>query len=202
MLNELGMTQAELARLVGTKQQTISYIVSDSNPGQTSRYATKIAESLGVNPVWLTSGQGMPHDPMVPVHIQGVVVQSVVVPILLPADVPAHIRGKGTDSKRGMLMTDSTTTAQSFALEIEGESMSPRFRAGDRVVIDPSIQPLPGDYVAALLTGDVVCFRRYRQRHSGFELVPENPDWETIQSDESVQIVGVMTEHRTYRKQR
>lgn len=63
-----------------------------------------------------------------------------------------------------------------------------------------ALLPEPGDYVAALLQGAAVVFRRYRQRHPGYELVPENQDWETIQSDESVRVIGVMTEHRTYRK--
>lgn len=199
MLRERGMTQAELARMVGTKQQTISYIVSDSNPGKTSRYATKIAEVLGVNPAWLASGSGDAHDPTVPIQIEGVFVQSVQVPVLLSAEVPAHLNGAGGTTKRGVLMTDCATPGKSFALEIEGESMSPKFRPGDRAVIDTTLAPEPGDYVAALL-GDTLVFRRYRQRHPGFELVPENQDWETVHSDESVRIVGVMTEHRTYRK--
>ena len=57
MLQEKGMTQAQLARLVGTKQQTISYICNQEHPATTSRYSTKIAEILGVNPAWLATGQ-------------------------------------------------------------------------------------------------------------------------------------------------
>jgi SOS-response transcriptional repressor LexA len=198
VLREKGITQAELARLVGTKQQTISYIVSDQNPAQTSRYATKIAEVLGVNPSWLQTGDGDRHDPSVPIRVGNVVVRSVQVPILLSADVPLFLEGKPT-SNQGLLMTDSASAGVSFALELAGNSMAPTFKEGDRVVIDTSLKPEPGDYVAAM-AGDVILFRRYRQRQSGFELVPENQDWETLSSNDDIRIVGVMTEHRRYRR--
>jgi SOS-response transcriptional repressor LexA len=38
-------------------------------------------------------------------------------------------------------------TGPSF--EIEGDSMLPEFRPGDRVLIDPEVSPRPGDFVAA-----------------------------------------------------
>ena len=96
-------------------------------------------------------------------------------------------------------MTDSASAGVSFALELAGNSMAPAFKEGDRVVIDTSLKPEPGDYVAAM-AGDVILFRRYRQRQSGFELVPENQDWETLSSNDDIRIVGVMTEHRRYRR--
>jgi transcriptional regulator with XRE-family HTH domain len=58
VLSEREMSQAELARLVGVKQQTISYICSHEGGAGTSRYAMKIADVLGVNPLWLQSGKG------------------------------------------------------------------------------------------------------------------------------------------------
>lgn len=200
MLREKDMTQAELARLAGIKQQTISYIVGGESAGQSSRYTTKIAEALGVNPVWLATGSGNPHDPTVPIRVDGVTVESIMVPILRPSEVAAFLGGQPPPTNR-VLMSDTATAGASFALEIAGESMAPTFREGDRVVVDTSLKPEPGDYVAAI-AGEVVLFRRFRQRHPGFELVPENPDWETLASDESVRVIGVMTEHRTYRKVR
>lgn len=99
------------------------------------------------------------------------------------------------------MMTDHDVSSSAFAIEIEGDSMKPMFKSGDRVVIDPSIQPEPGDFVAACL-GDAITFRKYRERGAGgFELVPLNDDWPTVASttETTVKIVGVMTEHRSYR---
>lgn len=199
MLKEKGMTQAQLARLVGTKQQTISYICNEEHPATTSRYSTKIAEILGVNPAWLATGRGNPHDQTVPIHVEGVSVRTAQVPILSETEVPAFLDGEPPQS-RGVLMTDRVKERAGFALEVEGESMSPRFKTGDTVVIDLLVNPEPGDYVAALLKCGMITFRRYRARHPGFELVPENPDWDTILSTDVTKIVGVMVEHRTYRK--
>lgn len=58
LLQERGISQAELARRVGTKQQTISYLVKGNGAAQTSRYSAKIADILGVNPLWLQTGEG------------------------------------------------------------------------------------------------------------------------------------------------
>jgi SOS-response transcriptional repressor LexA len=200
MLKEKGMSQAELARLVGTKQQTISYIVSAEHPAETSRYSTKIAEVLGVNPAWLTTGQGSPHDPTVPVTVEGVIVRATLAPLLREADVPAYLQRENYEN-RGSVMTDRATLGKSFAIEIEGDSMAPRFKSGDVVVIDTSLKVEPGDYVCALLKAGPIAFRRYRSRHPSFELVPENADWDIILAGDVRQIVGVMCEHRSYRRQ-
>jgi len=98
-----------------------------------------------------------------------------------------------------------------FALEISGESMLPEFREGDVVVVDPSItDPLPGDYVVARLNGDEqATFKKYRQRRintdaPAIELVPLNEDYPVLvmDNDHPGEIVGVMVEHRKFRKRR
>jgi SOS-response transcriptional repressor LexA len=97
-------------------------------------------------------------------------------------------------------MTDGETGNRSFAIQIEGDSMRPTFRAGDRVVIDPDLKPEPGDFVCATVS-DGMTFRKYRARGvDQFELVPLNDDWPTIRSESGAVVIGVMTEHRTYRK--
>jgi phage repressor protein C with HTH and peptisase S24 domain len=51
-----------------------------------------------------------------------------------------------------------------YALIIEGDSMEPRFCAGDRVIVAPNFEPRNGDYVVARLreTGQVL-FKRFRR---------------------------------------
>lgn len=199
MLKEKGMTQAQLARLVGTKQQTISYICNEEHPATTSRYSSKIAEILGVNPTWLATGQGHPYDQTVPIHVEGVSVRATQIPLLTASEVPAFLSGSH-EQRGGAVVTDRVHSPGAFALAIEGESMTPRFKEGDTVVIDPMILAEPGDFVAALLNCGAMAFRRYRARHPGFELIPENSDWDSILSEDVKKIIGVMVEHRTYRK--
>lgn len=98
---------------------------------------------------------------------------------------------------------DANLSRWGFALEIEGDSMLPEFRPGDRVIIDPELSPNPGDFVAARNTKEEATFKRYKLRGmdaSGnmvFELEPLNPNYPTMRSDiEHLEIIGVMVEHR------
>jgi SOS-response transcriptional repressor LexA len=107
------------------------------------------------------------------------------------------------------LETDIDVSPNSFALLIEGESMEPDFREGDKVIIDPLIQPQPGYFVVAKNGKEEATFKKYRPRgltEAGaeiFELVPLNPDYSPIRSDQMrLQIIGVMVEHRRYRRRR
>ncbi len=101
----------------------------------------------------------------------------------------------------------------SFAMRVRGDSMEPTFSQGDIVIIDPTISPLPGDFVVAQrIEGSEVesTFKKYRAKgindagQNVFELVPLNPDYPTLRSDrEQCEIVGVMVEHRRrYRRHR
>lgn len=112
------------------------------------------------------------------------------------------------------LLTDLDLSRSAFALRIKGLSMySPMseesFNEGDLVVIDPSVEPLPGDFVVAKNGEHEATFKKYRPRGVNekgavvFELVPLNPDYPSLRSDISaVQIIGTMVEHRRYRKRR
>jgi len=111
---------------------------------------------------------------------------------------------------------------RTFALEIRGDSMMPppgsgeeSFNEGDRIIVDCNVTPLPGDFVVAKNGPDgehgkhAATFKKYRPRgmdeqgREVFELVPLNPDYPTMRSDrQRIDIIGVMVEHRRYRKRR
>lgn len=105
------------------------------------------------------------------------------------------------------LLTDLELSGSAFALEIEGESMLPQFRPGDRVIVDPDVVPQPGDFVVAMNGGHEATFKKYRPRgvdqagNDVFELMPLNEDFAPMRSDQvHIRIVGTMMEHRQYRK--
>jgi SOS-response transcriptional repressor LexA len=99
--------------------------------------------------------------------------------------------------------TDQKLSRWAFALEVEGQSMTPTFQPGDRIIVDPEIAPQPGDYVIARNGSDQATFKKYRPRgvddrgNMVFELVPLNDDYPTMRSDtEHLIVIGVVTEHR------
>lgn len=113
----------------------------------------------------------------------------------------AYLEGGGFD----YITTERELSQRAFALEIEGDSMLPEFRPGDRVIIDPEIYPSAGDFVAAKNGKNEATFKKYRVRGVGengemvFELVPLNEDYETMRSDrEPIEIIGKMVEHRKF----
>ena len=105
------------------------------------------------------------------------------------------------------LLTDLDLSPSAFALQIKGDSMLPEFKEGDRVIIDPNVGPLPGDFVVAKNGDDEATFKKYRPRGVNeqgaqvFELVPLNEDYPSMRSDSTqISIIGTMVEHRKYRK--
>lgn len=81
--------------------------------------------------------------------------------------------------------------------------MLPDYRPGDVVIIEPDMEPRPGDCVVAKNGREEATFKKYRQRgiddlgNPIFELVPLNNDYPTIRSDTTpLVIIGVMVEFR------
>lgn len=98
---------------------------------------------------------------------------------------------------------DMRLSRWTFGLDVEGESMKPRFQEGDRLIVDPERSPKPGCFVVARNGSNQATFKKYRPRgidsngNEIFELVPLNDDYPTLRSDtEKLIIIGVVTEVR------
>lgn len=107
------------------------------------------------------------------------------------------------------LYTDDDYSKWAFGLEIDGYSMSPEFKPGDMVIIEPEWEPRPGEYVAAKNGSEEATFKKYRPRgfdsngNTIFELAPLNDDYPTLRSDITpLKIIGVMAEHRRKARRR
>lgn len=67
---------------------------------------------------------------------------------------------------------------RAFILRVEGISMEPKFTEGDKVVIDPSLEALPGHFVAAKRTRDhAATLKQLKQEGDEKYLYALNPDW-------------------------
>ena len=206
-----GWTQSQLAAASDVSQGTIGNIESGARQSRGS--LPKIAKALGVSHDWLADGEGE----MVPVG--GRVEASNVTPAPIgtrPVPLISYVQAgywtEATDPATvgdgfEYLLTDQELSGSAFALQIEGDSMLPQFKPGDRVIVDPEICPQPGDFVVAMNGGHEATFKKYRPRSldaSGnvvFELVPLNEDFAPMRSDQTpIRIVGTMMEHRQYRR--
>lgn len=192
-----GISQSELARAIGVSRPAVSQWESDKTEPTRERLL-KIAAVTKVNALWLATGEG-PIEDTAP-HLTRVAIISCVQAGEWSPVHDDHPPGDGFD----YITTDLDLSDGAFALEIKGDSMLPDFRPGDRVIIDPAVEPRPGDFVVAKLNSEQeATFKKYRVRAPGvIELVPLNDDYPTltIGSEHPGRIVGVMVEHRRYRR--
>jgi len=202
-LDSRGWGIQQFADAIGVSYQAVVKVRDGGAFG--SKNNIKAANILGLNPAWLATGEGartagfdnnVKASPMgmrpYPVisHVQAGALKEIAVP---------YGPGDGFDVEYG----DDDASQWSFFLEIEGDSMLPDFRPGDRVLIDPDVSPNPGDFVAARNTKEEATFKKYRVRgiddsgHEVFELVPLNDNYPVLRSDERhLVVIGTMIEHR------
>lgn len=204
-LKERNTSISQLAGGMGVSYQAVKRVIDGLSKAFSAANNTKAAAFLRISPDWLATGQGSMEpafDPNVrptPLGMRSYPVISRVQAGLLREIAVPYGPGDGFDVEFG----DDDASQWSFFLEIEGDSMLPDFRPGDRVLIDPDVSPRPGDFVAARNTKQEATFKKYRVRgidESGqevFELVPLNDDYPVMRSDEHhLVVIGTMIEHR------
>lgn len=85
------------------------------------------------------------------------------------------------------------TDPNAFAVIIEGDSMEPEFKAGDRVVVAPNLEPRNGDIVLVKLKDGRVMLKKFHRigpNGATIRLLSENLNYETLEfSVEQVQFV-------------
>lgn len=206
-------TQAELARHASVKPPSVSDWLNGKTRMLGGKNAAKVCDFLRINHDWLFYGRlpsGLESDAMTAPNVRPAQPDTRRIPVLnkIPAGGPKQIiddylMGTGLDD----IATDLDLGRYAFALIIDGASMEPEFKTGDKVIIDPGVKPRPGDYVVAKCNGDEGTFKKYRPRglnQSGiemFELVPLNDDFPTLRSEDiPCEIIGTMVEHRRLRR--
>jgi SOS-response transcriptional repressor LexA len=214
-----GMTKKDIAAALGVSKQSIT---GWEKTGRiTKPNLAKFSELLKINLKWFYSDEGTPADSIRKYDKLSVVPRKQerfdqnVIPVpagkrAIPV-ISAVQAGKLTEindpypagAGYAVEYADDDLSRWAFALEIDGDSMLPDFRPGDRVIVDPEIAPNPGDFVVAKNGREEATFKKYRPRGIGpdgnmiFELVPLNDDYPTMRSDvESLRVIGVMVEHR------
>lgn len=195
---ELGLTQAELADRAGISQQSVEAI--EKGRTRKPRSIIELAKALQCDPVWLVVGGSI--MPIAEINAKKVPLLSYVQAGLFK-DAEQILDCEGNYE---YISVDDEIGCNAFALRIEGDSMTPEFKEGDIVVIDPELEPYPGEFVFAKNGGHEGTFKKYRPLGIGtgdFELVPLNPDYPVLKSsDHHISIIGVMIEHRIYRRKR
>ena len=213
----LGYSQEILGSRVGVSRVSISQWERGENTPN-GRYLNELAAALGVTVDWLLTGDGSTAEPLVTQPIPGyhnvepaVIYQGNRIPILsyVQAGNWREMCEQATtfDGNVEYVSAGGEIGPYGFGLWLRGNSMLPLFKEGDLIIVDPDEAPQPGDFVVAKNGSDEATFKKYRPRgidengQEVFELVPLNDDYPSMHSDrQHIQIIGVMVEHRSYRK--
>jgi SOS-response transcriptional repressor LexA len=78
-----------------------------------------------------------------------------------------------------------------FAMRVKGDSMEPLFFENEVIIIDPDIQPQPGDYVIVKKDQeDEATFKQLKKYKSLWVLHPLNPRYEDAEMTKEMRVVG------------
>ncbi|WP_429226167.1 LexA family protein [Aeromonas veronii] len=213
----LGYSQEILGSRVGVSRVSISQWERGENTPN-GRYLNELAAALGVTVDWLLTGEGNAPSSSGEQQMPGY--HNVEPAVMLPGKRIPILSYVQAGNWREMCEQATTfdgnveyVTASvdigscGFGLWLRGDSMLPQFKEGDLIIVDPDEAPQPGDYVVAKNGSNEATFKKYRPRgidengQEVFELVPLNDDYPSMHSDrQHIQIIGVMVEHRIFRK--
>lgn len=111
------------------------------------------------------------------------------VPVISLASAGAAHDYADMESQIDLMIETNSRDGNAFALIIEGDSMLPRFEAGDIVIFEPNSQPRNGDIVVARMVKDNgVLFKKFRRigaEGKTIRLESLNPDYKTVELPET-----------------
>ena len=90
-----------------------------------------------------------------------------------------------------LIPTSVPIKRHTFALRVNGDSMEPEFREGMILVVEPELDPLPGDFVIAKNCGEETTFKQLVRDGSDWFLKPLN-DRYPIKPLGNAHIIGVV----------
>ncbi len=138
---ELGLTQEQAAEKAGIRQQSWASI--EDGKTKKPRNIVGISKALKCDPTWLMNGG--PFMALADVNSRKVPLISYVQAGALAEKHPID----AFDGSFEYIMTDIDISVVYFALRIEGDSMEPDFKEGDIIIVDPELEPVPGEFVVA-----------------------------------------------------
>lgn len=152
-----GKTQKQIAKEVGMGQGTLSDLMKE---GRGSVFAMQLAHACGVNPDWLVTGAGaMLLSAPEPSNVAPAPSMRASRKIAVVGEVKGGDCGYLEELQYPVGYGEGTvdfptTDPMAYALRVRGDSMHPRYRAGEFVVVEPSVEALPGDdVVVAMVDG-------------------------------------------------
>ena len=183
---EKQLNQRSLARKIDVASRTLQrWEKGEQVPD--SIYLLRLAQSIGVRPEWLLTGDGdmlpqsMRRAKVIPLRTERLIsgIDMVQVPVF--ASVPAGktaamFHPEHTDR---YVTVDNIRDPNAFALVVKGNSMSPKIEDADIVVVSPRHEARSGD-ICVIRVNDEDVLKKIKIEGSYIHLIPLNPTFETV----------------------
>lgn len=195
-----GLTQAQLAKLVGIDQASISDL--ERGRSQRSSYNASIAKACGVSAIWIESGSG----PMVSTAGEASNVKDVVQPEMLyrypviswvsAGSWEEAVQPYPDGFSDRYEVSDYDSKGPAFWLEVKGDSMTApagtSVPEGMMILVDTEADVKPGKLVIAKLpASNEATFKKLVEDGGTRYLKPLNPAYKMVECDENCRIIGV-----------
>ena len=184
--NKKRLSQAKLADELGVSASTVAMWESGEREPKNYETLELIADYFNVNMEVLLTGKLSPTKiPVLGRVIAGIPIEAVE-EIIDYEEIPQSMAKNG----------------EYFALQIKGDSMEPKFSAGDVVIVRKQEDVDNGDIAIVLVNGNEVTVKKIRKFDGGINLIPTNSNYDVITYTNAqieqlpVRIIGKVVELR------
>lgn len=174
---EKSMTLEELGNKVGVGKSTVRKWETGLIANMKRDKILKVSEALGTTPAYLM-GWDSNVGPITNGSKEKKLGYSINVLGRVAAGVPITAIEEIIDTEE--ISEDMANTGEFFGLQIHGDSMEPRIKEGDVVIVRQQYDAESGDIVIALVNGDDATCKRLRKYRDGIELISNNPSYEPM----------------------
>ena len=201
LMNEKGISQAELARLIGIKQPSVFKILSGET--RNPKNILEIAAALNVDPHWLKTGEGDPDPSYRIVEVSEPQNPNTVRIDILDVEASAGNGAYLSPTEQGLLSQefDLTFFRQQFGradakhlklITVKGDSMAPTLESGDLLYVDISENYFAADGLYVFTFDGQTFIKRLQKVGKEMLVISDNPTYKewTFTQDDDVFIHG------------
>lgn len=188
---QMAYTQEELAQKLGLQKSAIAKYENGRVENIKRSVIADMANILECSPSYL-----MGWDEPTPSR------KGVIINVLgrVAAGIPLEAIEDIIDTEE--ISEEMAKTGEFFGLQIDGDSMEPKFSKGDVVIVRKQNDAESGDIVIAMVNGDDATCKRLKKYQEGIALISTNPAYDPIYfsnkeiEEKPVRIIGKVVELR------
>ena len=176
IMETAGLTVGEIAQLTGVSSSAVTQWKEGPTKTIKAAPATKLAAKTGFSAIWISTGEGAKRLATPHASISSEVGDRIELREMRQIPVVGEVKG-GDDGYleeleypvghgEGYVLYPSSDP-NAYAVRVRGDSMHPRYRAGEFVIVEPNIEAQEGDDVVVVCTSGKKMLKQLNWRRDG-----------------------------------